>query len=368
MKITLNLESLQTALKLIQKAIPSNPQLPILSSIHLKLEKSQLTLSATDLYLGIKASIPTESTESVEVAIPGETFRDFINSFSGDEIIMDVQTAQITLTSGQSQVKIPIQKTKDYPDFPEINGDSIPLSTSFLEEVKNLVSFAASIDQARPVLTAILLNFTDSGLEVVGTDGFRLALLNYPDIIQQPRQLLIPVKAFNEVCRIAIQTKAEFVDLQVSTELKQLKFNLANNEVFVRLIEGDYPPYQKIIPDGFTSKISLDGETLKKELQRAFVLARESSNIVKLSLESDSLTINSISPAYGEYQGKILLPTENKELNEIAFNTTYLLDFLNSVKPGTLFFEMNESLKPAMFTIDGRLNFKYMVMPFRVNE
>ena len=368
MKITLNLESLQKALKLIQKAIPSNPQLPILSSIHLKLEESQLTLSATALYLGIKASIPVDSTKSIEIAIPGETFRDFINSFSSDEITMEIKTSQVTLTSGQSQVKIPVQKTKDYPDFPEIDGESISLSTSFLEEVRNLVSFAASADQTRPVLTAVLLNFTDSGLEVVGTDGFRLALLNYPDIIQQPRQLLIPVKAFNEVCRIAIQTKAEFIDLQISTELKQLKFNLANNEIFVRLIEGDYPPYQKIIPDGFTTQISLDGEILRKELQRAFVLARESSNIVKLGLESDVLTINSVSPAYGEYQGKILLSVENKESNEIAFNTTYLLDFLNSVKPETLIFKMNESLKPAMFVIDGQPNFKYVVMPFRVNE
>ncbi len=369
MKLSLDLPALQSALKFIQKAIPTNPQLPILSSINLELKDSKLTLAATDLYLGIKATVPVDSKKELNLVVPGDTFKDLINSFSADKVEFEVNEKQLKASFNQSQIKIPIQDAQDYPDFPEVNGQTLTISREVLEEIKNLVSFAPSTDQARPILTAVMLNFSPDGLGVVGTDGFRLAMLNYPDVVTETeQQLLVPTKAFAEVCRIANQTQVKKINLRVSLELKQIKFNIGDCEIFVRLIEGDYPPYKKIIPDGFELKLNLDGEELKQELQRAYVLAKEASNIIKFEIDSSQLTITSSSPSYGEYQGKIAINNSSKEKKEIAFNANYLLDFLNNVKPEEVEFAMNESLKPAQFTIKGSENFLYIVMPFRVQE
>jgi DNA polymerase-3 subunit beta len=369
MKLSLDLPALQSALKFIQKAIPANPQLPILSSINLKLKNSKLTLAATDLYLGIRATVSVDSKKELNLVIPGDTFKDLINSFSADEVEFEVDEKQLRASLNQSQIKIPIQDAQDYPDFPEVDGQTLTISSEILEEIRSLVSFAPSTDQARPILTAIMLNFSPDGLTAVGTDGFRLAMLNYPDVTTKTeQQLLVPTRAFTEICRIANQIQEEKINLQISPELKQVKFDIGDCEIFVRLIEGDYPPYKKIIPEGFEFRIDLNGEELKKELQRAFVLAKEASNIIKFEIDSDQLTIISSSPSYGEYQGKIAIKNSAKEKKEIAFNANYLLDFLNNVKPEEVEFAMSESLKPAQFTIKGIENFLYIVMPFRVQE
>ncbi len=369
MKTSIDLSSLKTCLKHLQNVIPSNPQLPILSSIYLKLKDEELTLASTDLYLGVKTKTKVDSDVEFEKVVPGDTFKDLISSFSEDEVEIEVGKKEMVIKSNTSQLKVPTQTTEEYPDFPEIEGKKIKLQAEMLEKINDLVSFAASTDQARPVLTTVFLNFKNSKLEVVGTDGFRLAVLSFEDVgIEDDISLLVPVRAFNEVVKILRQSEEEDVILQVSTELKQIKFIVGGVGIFVRLIEGDYPPYSKIIPSQFKTEINMLGEDLKQELQRAFVLAKEASNIVEWKFEDNELVIKSSAPAVGSYEGRVLVSSEKGDGGEIAFNVKYLLEFLSSTKPENLKFMMNESLKPAMFKVEGVENFKYVVMPFRVNE
>ncbi len=369
MKLTLKRKTLKDSLSYLQKAIPNKPQLPILSSIYFNLEGADLTLAATDLYLGVRTKNKVNNNKSLEMVIPGNTFKDIIYSFEQGNVILEEQEKSLMIKSKKSEVKIPIQNAEEYPDFPTVDGETFELSSKILKQIKNLASFAASTDQARPVLTAIMLNFTPKGLDVVATDGFRLSILNYEQIkTEKERSLLVPVKAFNEVFRIVSQAEASKAVLQVSQELKQIKFAVNETEIFVRLIEGDYPPYEKIMPTAFNSELVIDGEELKRELNRAHILAKEASNIVKLSFKDEKMVIKSSSPAYGKYQGEVYLDNKTNTADQIAFNANYMLDFLNSVKPEQIWFGMNESLKPAMIKVDGIDNFKYVVMPFRVND
>lgn len=370
MKFKTDLLPLQTALGYIQKAIPSNPQLPILSSIKFEIRKSSLTMAATDLYLGIKTTVPVSTKKEVSLVFPGETFREMISSFSADEVEFEIKGSQLVAEIEQSKVRIPTQGVEEFPDFPSVGGRKFGLSGEILEEIKTLVAFAAGTDQARPILTAVMFRFGLSGLEVVGTDGFRLAIMKYPDITtEKESQFLIPAKAFYEVCRIASQADAKEVVIQVSGELKQVKFQVNRCEIYIRLIDGDYPPYEKIIPDSYEFQVEIDGLELKDELQRAFVLAKEASNIIKLNFSGSDLTVKSSSSTHGEYEGEIPAAGLGKSANmEIAFNVSYLLDFLNSAKPELVELSMNESLKPVGFKIKGLENFSYIVMPFRAND
>ncbi len=371
MKIKLNLSDLKKALKNVQKAIPSNPQLPILSSVLFSVADNGLTLAATDLYLGIRTKVKLNTEETIAVTIPGIMFRDLVNSFNDEDVQISIKEDHLDLKSGTSQAKLPVQSSVEYPDFPEIKGQKISVSVEVLNEILQMVSYASSLDQVRPILTTIMFEFGQSGLEVVATDGFRLAVLKYPELKTEfVQRLLIPAKSFDEVTRIINQGESAEVNFQIDQELKQIKVETDNNEIFIRLVEGEYPPYQKIIPESYTTKVEVDGESLKEELQRAMIFSREASNIVKFQIMSDRLLIKSVSPALGEYNGEIALIKDNNQHvdQEIAFDIRYLLDFLNSVAPQKIIFCMNESLKPAAFNVDQRDNFTYIVMPFRVNN
>jgi DNA polymerase III subunit beta len=369
MKLKILQENLNLCLSFLQKAIPNKPQLPILSSILVETKDNKIIFSATDLYLGIKTQSIAEIEEEGKIVIPGDIFKQIITSFQKGKVSLDTKDNNLQIKLGKSNMTIPTQTVEEYPEFPIIKGNQFTFSLDLLKEIEKHVSFSAGIDQTRPILTAVYFIFGDDGLEVVGTDGFRLSILNSEHIKNKVgKKLLIPAKALSEVIRIASQSKTEKILLTVSEELKQIKFDIEDTHLFVRLIEGDYPPYQKIIPSNFAINFGIDGEKFAEEIKRAFILARDSSNIVKLKITGETLSIVSSSPSLGNYKGQIDIKNKSKTDGEIAFNAKYVMEFLNNTKPEHILFFMNESLKPAMFKIDGIDNFKYIIMPFRVNN
>jgi DNA polymerase-3 subunit beta len=379
MKIIALQENIKQELVYLQKIIPSRPQLPILSSIFLKSQDNKLVLAATDLYLGMRSSTVVEVKEKGSLVVDGDTFRSLIFSLSPGKITLELVDSVLKITQGKTKIKLSCQSTEEYPKFPDVSGDSFKLQTTDLEKIQKLVIFATSTDQTRPVLTSLLMKFSDKGLTVVGTDGFRLANLELNELkFSFNKNLMVPAKALSELLRIAKQCQSDEVEIIVAEELKQLLFKVNGIEFFVRLIEGDYPPYQKIIPPSFRLKAQIDGEEFLDQLKRAQIFSRESSNIVRLSFKNENknnyLIIKSISPTYGEYVGEMSIETDTEilkqELNElqIAFNVLYLIDFINAVDTEKISLSVNESLKPAKFTNPSDKNYLYISMPFRVNE
>lgn len=368
MKITVLQENLKIALTSLQKAIPSKPQLPILSSIYIQAKDKTLTLAATDLYLGIRCTVPAEIEEEGTLVVPGDIFKNLVFSFSAGDIHIQKDGASLILKYGSSKSSLPYQSAEEYPQFPEVVGNSYSLSTQLLKKIESFVAFAAAIDQTRPILASLLFSFKSTGLDIVGTDGFRLATLHADDVIEGLEQdILIPVKAMSEVFRMVSQTKAESVEFRFSQELKQVLFIIDGVEIYIRLIEGEYPPYQKIIPPEFSTVVTLDWPEFATQVKRAFLFSRDNSSIVRLELVEGKLLIKANSPAQGEYQGEVPIQYSGEPL-EIAFNALYLLDFLNTQKEGELTFSMNESLKPAAFSVQENEGYVYIVMPFRATS
>lgn len=369
MKFNVLQENLKNSLSYLQKVIPTKPQITVLSSILLSIRENKLTLSATDLYLGIKTELVVEMENEGELIVNGELFRSIINSLENGKISFELKDNFLIISQGKTVSRLACQNSEEFPNFPIVNGDSFSLNIEDLEKIQNLVSFCASLDQSRPVLTALLLKFNEKGLEVIATDGFRLSSLFLKTInSKQEKTILIPAKALNELYRIAKQTEVENVQILVSDELKQLLFKISGVEMYVRLIEGDYPPYEKIIPPNFSLNIEFEGEEFLTQLKRAAIFSRDASNIVKLMIEKEIMLITSQSPSLGEYSGEIVIRNSSETTGEIAFNVNYLIDFINAVKPNVLTFGMNESLKPAIFR-DTKINdYFYIAMPFRVNN
>lgn len=368
MRLTVLQENLKNSLSYLQKVIPTKHQISILSSILLKVKENKLTLSATDLYLGIKTDLIVETIEEGELIVNGELFRSIINSLENGKIDLELKDNSLIISQGKTKSKLSCQNSDEFPSFPEVNGDSFKISINNLEKIQNLVTFCAGTDQSRPILTALLFKFKSDGLEVVATDGFRLSNLSLAELNStRDRTILIPAKAVNELYRIAHQNDVNEVEILVADELKQLLFKLSGVEMYVRLIEGDYPPYEKIIPPSFSLQVEFDSEAFLTQLKRAAIFSREVSNIVKINIQKDQLKIFAESPSFGEYSGEIEIKNDSGENGEIAFNVNYLIDFINAVKPETLFFGMNESLKPAVFKDKDQNDYFYIAMPFRVS-
>lgn len=369
MKLKVLQENLKNSLNYLQKVIPTKPQITVLASILLQVKNQKLTLSATDLYLGIKAELIVEAEEEGELIVSGELFRNIINSLENGKIDLELENNSLVITQGKTVSKLSCQTSEEFPSFPKVEGDSFVLSINDLEKIQNLTAFSVSLDQSRPVLTALLLKFSKKGLEVVATDGFRLSSLFLKTInSNQDKTILVPAKALGELHRITKQTEMSEVKILVSDELKQLLFKMNNVEMYVRLIEGEYPPYEKIIPPSFSLTAEFSGEELLTQLKRASVFSRDASNIVKLIIEKEKMIVFSQSPSFGEYSGEIVINNPSGEVGEIAFNVNYLIDFINAVKPEFLFFGMNESLKPAIFKDKKIDDYFYIAMPFRVNS
>ena len=365
MKFTVLQENLKNALSNLQRAIPGKPQLPILSSVYVKAEKNSITLAATDLYLGIKSTLAAEVKEEGTLVVPGEIFKNLVFSLPAGEVHIEKKEASLVVKHENSKSVLPYQSAEEYPQFPEISGPRYMLSTAVLKDIEQYVSFAAALDQTRPVLASLLFSFTAQGLNIVSTDGFRLATLRSKEVIKDLEQdFLIPVKSLWEVFQMVNQTQSEQVSFQVAQELKQVLFTIEGVEIYIRLIEGEFPPYEKIVPPDFSYSFNLDWQEFAAQVKRAFLFSRDASNIIKLEFKKDTMTIRASSPARGEYQGEMAIKHDGESL-EIAFNALYLLDFLNTQREGELTFSMNESLKPAAFAIQEKPEYSYIVMPFR---
>jgi DNA polymerase III subunit beta len=368
MKIKILQENLTQALGYLSKAIPGKPQLPILSSVLLQARDGEVMLSATDLYFGVRAKLTADSSEAGEVVIPGRQFKEVIATLPPGEMVLNYKDGILQVKAGSIKANLQCHKSDDYPPFPQSEGDDYQLAGSDLELVEKMVSFSASLDQTRPVLTSLLFDFSDSGLKVVGTDGFRLSSLvangsSHPTA----GRFLLPAKAFNEVYRITSLTAAKKVVFKVSGELKQAFVSVGGVEIFVRLIDGEYPPYEKIIPTTFSTEVVFETEELIENLKRAMIFARESSNIVRFSVETNSVKVGATSPTIGSYDGELKEVEVKGQSGEIAFNAKYILDYLAAVKEEKVWFGMSESLKPAMFKVDSLTAHQYVVMPFKVN-
>lgn len=369
MKIVINQQQLNTALSFLQKAIPAKPQLPILSSVFVKTTEDSLELSATDLFFGVKTKVPLVSLQTPgDGVIPGKLFKETINSLGTGELSLEQKETTLLIKTKNTKTSLQCHNGEEYPPFPTVEGFSFKMSKNHIVAVEKLVSFATSNDVARPVLTALLFRLDQNGATIVATDGFRLATIFFSDITtEEPQEFLVPSNAFAEVSRIMHGVNEETAEFVVSKELKQAFCRFPTVEVFIRLVEGAYPPFERIVPTVFTTEVMLSVEELSEQVKRSMIFARDSSNIISLQFAPEQTTIKASSPSFGTYEGELLEAKTTGEATEISFNAKYILDFVQSVKTGTIWFGMNDSLKPAMFKHTEVPEYQYVVMPFKVN-
>jgi DNA polymerase-3 subunit beta len=278
----------------------------------------------------------------------------------------------IKIVSGKVRVKMSAVASGEFPAIPEFKGETdLVFNTNEMLSAINRVSVSASKDDSRPVFTGILCQFESNRVKLVATDGYRLGMDSLKIENRHGRELkklIIPARSLQELMRVVEKDGSEKIEVKVEDEKQQVLFRVGEVELVSRLLAGEFPPYNQILPSSFKTKVSVNKDELIEAVKRAAIFARESANIVKIQITKDNCEIMSNHGQTGSSETEVEVKTEGEDL-VVAFNSRYLLDALAAIEGSEIEFTSEGSLKPGVFVeLSKKNDFLQVVMPVRVQE
>ncbi len=371
MKVTLSSDILQKKLSFLNHAVSNKSQLPVLQNLLIEVLDNTLTLSSTDLEIGIETICAADIHEEGGITVPMKPFTELINSLPVEQIHLETSETTLTVKSKKTKSTFQTIAKEEFPKLYEEKGILIAkIQPENLNKDIGAVVFSASQDTTKPALSGLLVKQEKEGFLLVATDGYRLSLKRHPvtaiaatDDTAQDVVMIIPARIFKEL--VAIKEQAAEIAMFVAKGSNQVVFEIGETLLIGRLIEATYPNYEKIIPLDFSAKISFEREELLKAVKITSIFARDSANIIKLSLHADKIIVSSQAAAIGENTVTVEAKLSG-EANEIAFNARYLLDVLQNVPGNVIQFEMTGPLNPGVFKIEQDESFLHLIMPIRI--
>ncbi len=368
MKLTVLQTNLKKAVSFTTKIVSTRTQLPILSNILLETKEGRLKITATNLETNIGFWIGATIEEEGSITIPARVFWEIINTFTCEKVELVLENMMLKIKYGRSQATLSGISATEFPPFAEIDEDKIQKTPRIvLEKSLPFVTVAASQDESKPLLTGIRIANKNNQTVFVATDGFRLALRKLEILKGFEEGVVMSAKAMLEMLHLVVEEKEEEVGVVFSADKNQIVFVLKNSQIATRLIEGEYPPYERIIPSAFTTKTIFQKEGLLQAVKLASKYARESSYIFKIKIANNTALVSANTPQVGENKTEVEVVQEG-EGGEIAFNARFFLDMLNSFPEEEIVFEMNGPLAPGVFRPRKDQSFLHIIMPVMVQE
>lgn len=372
MKVTCLKNNLKKAINISEKIVGRNLALPILNNILFKAEKNKIKISSTNLEIGIHTLISAKIEKDGVISIPVKIFSNFISTLpnDNDNISINLKGDNLIIRSGRYKVEIKGQNAKDFPIIPRVEGKEIKnLLVKDFKILLNQVVNSASQSELRPEFSGVFFKFEKNNLKIVATDSFRLSEKNINIKNNETISVIVPQKTIQEVLRILQDMKDEEVFNMVVGD-NQILFNLNDTQLISRLIEGQYPDYQTIIP----YKFELSAIVNKKEVEEAVRIASFFSskiNDVKFSIQPSKnqlkITSQNVDIGSNESQLDIKIKDNNVKNLEISFNYKYILDGLVNIHHQQVFLGFNTESSPLLIKGVGDESYKYIIMPLKVN-
>jgi DNA polymerase-3 subunit beta len=375
MKVTVLQESLAHGLGLVSRAVSPRSTLPVLANVLVATDEGRLRLSATNLELGITCWIGAKIEEEGSTTVPARTMADLVATLPPEQVSLSLNTTNQTLNvrCGASNTDIKCIDAQEFPPMPvpELEG-AIQLNVADFKEMISQVVFAASADEARPVLMGVLLNVDKDTLTMAAADGFRLSVRKgtLSQAAAQPLTAIIPARALGELGRVASDGN-EAVSMILPKGHGQVVFRMKDVELVSQLIDGTFPDYQQIIPRSYKSRTILPTPALLKACKQAEIFAREGSNVARLDiksagdLEPGSVEISAQSEETGSNETVVAATIEGIGLL-IAFNVKYLREVLEVIKTPNVALETVAPNAPGVIRPVGDDNFLHVIMPMHL--
>ena len=377
MKVSVLQENLAYGLNIVSRAVSPRSTLPVLSNLLVATDEGRLRLSATNLELGITCWIGAKIQEEGSTTVPARTFTELVGTLSDQQVEMSlsVRTQNLNIQSGSSNTDLKCIDSQEFPPMPAPDlSDGIPINVSDLKEIIQQVAFAASTDEARPILTGVLVTVNGDQLTLASADGFRLsvrkAILSSP--ISRPVQSVVPARALSELARI-ISDGDQVVTMNLPPDRGQVVFQMKDIQLVSQLIEGAFPDYEQIIPKSRETRSVLSTSSFLKACKQAEIFAREGSHIARINitpggeLKPGSIMITGQSEETGSNQTEIDSSIDGSELL-IAFNVRFLREVLEVIKTPEVALETTVDTAPGVLRPVGEENFLHVIMPMHLGS
>ncbi len=380
MKLVCSQSELSSSLQLVTRAVASRPTHPVLANVLLTADAGtgRLSLTGFDLNLGIQTSLPAAVEASGAITLPARLLGEIVSRLSADSPITLAApegAEQVELTSLSGSYQMRGMPAEDFPDLPLVqSGQPIRLEAESLVKGLRATLFASSGDEAKQLLTGVHLRLDAEGLECAATDGHRLAVLRLAhglqssDADREPFAVTVPARSLRELERLLSGRQSE-EPLALFCDRGQVVFLWADQVLTSRSLDGTYPNYRQLIPDGFSRTISLDRRALVSALERVAVLADQHNNVVKFSADpaTGQLLIQADAQDVGSGSEAVAAEITGEGV-QIAFNVRYLLDGLKTMAADKVLLQCNAPTTPAILTPGDGAQFTYLVMPIQIRS
>jgi DNA polymerase III subunit beta len=375
MKLSVLQPNLAQGLNVVSRAVSQRGTYPILANVLVSAEDGRLKLSTTDRELGITCWIGAKIEETGATTVPASTFSDLVNALPSEAIDMElaIRTQTLHLKAGRSKAEIKGIDAQEFPPMPEPDkSGGVELDAADFKEMVQQVVFAASHDDARPVLTGVLITVEGKTMTLAAADGFRLSVrkVELKSAVDQPMRAIVPARALKEVERIATEGK---VTMSFPPGRGQVIFSMKDAELRCQLVEGAFPEYQQIIPNGYKTRTIVSTEALLKAAKQAEIFARESSHIARLDIKPGegkkpgTMEISAQSEETGSNDSKVDAAVEGVPVL-IAFNVRFLREVLGVMKTQQVAIETSAAAAPGVVRPMGSDDFLHVIMPMHLGK
>ncbi len=363
MKFQVTQENLIKPLLAVSRIINNNTTLPILNNILIKVTKTSVTLLSTNLEVSITKIIRAKIIEEGTLTIPANLFTNFISNIPSGIVTIETNKNQLKVNTENNNCVINGVSDEEFPIIPEIEeGVSLIINAQEFKNKLLQVTFVASNNENRPVLTGVYLYMKDSNLFIVATDGSRLSE-NLIKNMNQNCSLLIPVTAMNDLIK-TISDEDKEIKIIINNQQVCFKFN--ETEIICRLLEDKYPDYQNLIPKTFTSKSKVNKIDFLNIVKVSNLFAKESAGSLTIELDEDNqeIKINSLTSQIGENSSKT--KADIKGSGQITLNSKFLIEALNSIQGNEIEFCFNSKTEPILIKDTKNNDYKHIIMPLKV--
>ncbi len=366
MELIFERDDLLDSLQILQGVASRRTTLPILSNVLINATGDAIECMATDLEVGIRMKVEGTITEEGAITVSAKKLVDIVKELPADKPVHLATTAndRVEITCGDGVYKIIGLPGEEFPQLPSVEGEALKIGGETLRDVLQKTEFAASTEEVRYFLNGLYFNFLEQGTEVVATDGKRLALARCEPLTApgEANGFIVPLKAVREIAR----TFADAGEISISVFENQILFTDGNATLTTRLVEGDYPKYEKIIPESTEGRAVVSKEGILSATRRVSLLSNPKNYSICLEIDSEQVQVSAKTPELGEAHET--LPVESSTGSaRIGFDARLLIEALSHIETESLSLEFSGELNAVLVRPVGDDNYVSLIMPMRLD-
>ena len=367
MELTFEKDDLLHTLQVLQGVASGRTTLPILSNVLIQAADGKIECIATDLEVGIKIKVEGVIQEDGAITVSAKKLADIVKELPEDKPIHFATTVndRVEITCGNGVYKIIGLSDEEFPQLPSVDGDSLTIDGHILRDLLHKTEFAAATEDVRYFLNGLYFNFLPDKTEVVATDMRWLALTRCEPLTssENVNGFIVPLKAVKEIAR----TFAESDAVQISIFKNQILFADENATLTTRLVEGDYPPYQKIIPESAEGRVAVSKEQMLHATRRVALLSNPKNYAIALEINTEQVQISAKTPELGEAYEPIPVESGTGRIR-IGIDARLLIGTLGHIETESIAIEFGSEVEPIVFKPIGVENHICLVMPMRLES